>query len=99
MVLTSKCGVFCKLTIMTQFLNRGTILRKNLDEAFDRFWALYKHSLFIFWVEIQERETWKIKGGNFRVECHWREVLLGWETFVNTLSSEISLLEGSKSFF
>ena len=37
-----------------------------------------------FWVELQERETWEIKGGNFRVAGLWLElfweVLLSWET-------------------
>jgi hypothetical protein len=30
--------------------------------------------------ELEERETWDCKGGNFRVECLCSEVLLGWET-------------------
>jgi len=35
------------------------------------FWTLFKASFFIFLVEFQERETWEIKGGNFRVKGLW----------------------------
>jgi len=30
--------------------------------------------------ELEERETWDCKGGNFRLEGLFSEVLLGWET-------------------
>jgi len=49
----------------------------------------------MFWERLQERETWEIKGDDFRVEGLWLglswEVLLGWETFVNTLCEWKSL--------
>lgn len=53
-------------------------------------WTLYKTSFFMFWGGLQERETWEIRWGNFRVEDLWWgfswEVILDWETFESTLS-------------
>jgi len=52
----------------------------DFQDKVGRTLVLFKCSCADFEGEVDERETWEIKGGNFRVEGLLIIVLLGWET-------------------